>query len=131
MTQSSLIWEKWKNKNYSGVSTYSLMKQPEFLQNIGQKAFIETMIVRIRRITGFRKFKHTVDLGCATGDWSYKYLEFSGKVTGIDLNTSFIKEASKKKRAPARILKILLFCSLIFLITITIQMPISCAAEQF
>lgn len=97
MTQSSLIWEKWKNKNYSGVSTYSLMKQPEFLQNIGQKAFIETMIVRIRRITGFRKFKHTVDLGCATGDWSYKYLEFSGKVTGIDLNTSFIKEASKKK----------------------------------
>lgn len=97
MTQSNLIWEKWKNKNYSGVATYSLMKQPEFLQSVCQKAFIETMIVRIRRITGFKKFVHTVDLGCATGDWSYKYLGFSEKVTGIDLNKSFIEEALKKR----------------------------------
>lgn len=96
MTESARIWEKWKNKTYSNLTTYSLMKQPEFLQQIAQKAFLETMIVRIRRLTGYRTFRHTVDLGCATGEWSCKYADFSDKVTGVDINRSFIEEAAKR-----------------------------------
>lgn len=97
MAESVKIWEKWKNKEYSGLKSYSLMKQPEFLQEICRCAFLETMIKRIGRFTQERNFKRVIDLGCATGEWSYKYRYFCEKVTGVDINSSFVAQAEKNK----------------------------------
>ena len=97
MGEAIKIWEKWEKKEYSNLKTYSLMQQSEYIQEIVRKAFLESMMKRIRRITGDRVFKHTVDLGCATGEWSCKYADFSERVTGLDLNESFIEQARKNR----------------------------------
>ena len=99
MGEAIKIWEKWENKEYDNLKTYSLMQQSEYIQEVVRKAFLESMVKRIRRFTGERIFKQTIDLGCATGEWSCKYADFSERVTGLDLNESFIKQARKNKMA--------------------------------
>jgi len=97
MGEAIKIWDKWQSKEYANLKTYSLMQQSEYIQEVVRKAFLESMVKRIRRFTSGRVFKHTVDLGCATGEWSCKYSEFSQKVTGLDLNESFIERAKKNQ----------------------------------
>jgi SAM-dependent methyltransferase len=88
----------WRSQEFRSIRDYTRMAAPAWIQERGQSLFRDATIARIRRLSSKRQpFAHALDLGCGIGDWTLGYLGLASRVTGVDINDSFV--AAAKKRA--------------------------------
>lgn len=96
MADTNELSKKWREKTYSGISSYTLMRQAPLIQEINTCALRSCAVARLRRKTGDRKFARVVDMGCGTGDWTAAYLDFVATAVGVDVNASFLELAGRR-----------------------------------
>jgi SAM-dependent methyltransferase len=93
----------WRSRDYEGIASYTTGREAEWFQHLGHLALRKAVTARLRRLAAKPRFDRVVDLGCATGDWTFEYAEFSEEVVGVDINASFIREAERRlAQSPVR-----------------------------
>jgi len=92
MTNSREYWSRLK---YGNISTCTLSSVPAWYQEAFQSLFRDIMIQCIRETLGRPRLFKVVDMGCGPGDWSIKFLDFSERVIGVDINPDFIDTARR------------------------------------
>lgn len=96
---SSSIAEQWKEKTFEDVSSYTHQPYPIWMQNVGQTLFRDAMIDVIGALTRpLHPLDRTVDLACGIGDWTLGYLDFSRRVTGVDISPDFVEQGRQQAR---------------------------------
>ena len=88
------IKDHWRSQEFQDTRSYTHMPYPRFVAEIGQNWFRDCAIAVIQRRTrASHPFRRVVDLGCSVGDWTLRYLDFAERVTGVDINESFVQQA--------------------------------------
>lgn len=93
------ILQNWASKPYDNLVSYTTCKETALLQDIFQNAFLNLTIARIKHLLKNKKLNRVIDLACATGEWTIKYLGFSSQVVGIDISKNFLEIAKRNSLA--------------------------------
>jgi SAM-dependent methyltransferase len=94
MDSEERIKEHWRSQRFVDARSYTQIALPRWIAEGGQGLFRDNVIATLeRRTRDQHPFRRVVDLGCGVGDWTMRYLDFAERVTGADINDSFIEKA--------------------------------------
>ncbi|GMV16244.1 MAG: methyltransferase domain-containing protein [Myxococcales bacterium] len=89
----------WRVQHHRTDNDVVLARVPTWLAETMQGLFRTAMLSRITAHLGGRELAHALDLGCGVGDWTLGYLGFARRVTGVDINETFLGVARRRAAA--------------------------------
>lgn len=90
------VKDHWRAQQFTDTRSYTHMPYPRWIAETGQNWFRDSTIAVLEdRTRSHHPFRRVVDLGCSVGDWTLKYLDFAERVTGVDINASFVEQARR------------------------------------